>query len=129
MEFKIETGISFRKEIVVLHEDTAKHYGSGLLEVFATPAMIALMENASMQCISGFLPEEWGSVGVDVNIRHLKASPVGAVIQCTATVVEADGRRIVFAVAAQQGEDLIGEGTHTRFIINNRKFMEKLQGR
>lgn len=129
MEFNIEIGKTFETIKKVEPRDSAQAHGSGSLEVFATPAMIALMEHCSMMCIADSLLEGWGSVGVEVCAQHLKASPIGAQIRCRAVVTEADGRKVVFSVEAFEGDALIGSGTHTRVIINNQQFMEKLQKR
>lgn len=117
---------SFKQTIEVKENQTAAQYGSGLLPVFATPALIALMENTAMQLIE--LPEGSSSVGTSINMKHLKASPIGAKIECTATIVEVDGRRYSFEIkATDTSGELIGEATHERFVVNVEKFMSKLQ--
>ena len=118
-------GLTHSEEIVVRHEDTAAVYGSGALEVFATPAMIAMMEMTSLRCVVDKIGEENTTVGIAVNIKHLKASPVGHIIRCEAKVVEVDRKRLVFEVKCYDGADLVGEGTHERFIVDSAKFMSK----
>ncbi len=106
--------------------DTAAVYGSGLHDVLSTPAMIALMEQTAMQAVEACLDEGEGTVGTEVNVRHLKATPVGRTITCTATLQEVNGNRLLFHVEADDENGRIGEGRHERFIIDNRKFIEKL---
>ncbi len=126
MEFNLKTGIAYTAKQKVAYSDTAAKYGSGLVEVFATPAMIALMENAALKTVLPYLGDEHNTVGFEVNIRHLKPTPVGMEVQCTATLSEVDGKKLVFKLVAKDEEGIIGEGTHTRYIINTKKFMDKL---
>lgn len=125
METNELIGLTHSEEIVVEHKDTAAVYGSGALEVFATPAMIAMMEMTSLKCVANKIGEENTTVGIAVNIKHLKASPVGHTIRCIAKVIEVDRKRLVFEVKCFDGEELIGEGTHERFVVNSAKFMSK----
>lgn len=113
-------------QLVVTHNDTAAVYGSGALEVFATPAMIALMEKTCLESLAPNLGVGNTSVGTKVNISHLKASAVGATVTCRSKVIETDRRRVVFAVSCHEGDSLVGEGTHERFIVDSEKFMGKL---
>ena len=116
---------SFTQTIQVQANQTATQYGSGLLDVFATPALIGLMENTAMQLIE--LPEGSSSVGISINMKHLKASPVGEKIDCTATVTDIDGRKYSFNIKAIDSKgDLVGEATHERVIVNVEKFMSKI---
>ena len=126
MEFDFKIGITYTAKQKVEYKDTAAQYGSGLVEVLATPAMIALMENAALNTVSPYLGDEHNTVGFEVNIRHLKPTPVGMQVECTATLIEVDGKKLVFKLEASDEEGKIGEGTHTRYIINSKKFMEKL---
>ena len=119
-------GLTNSETLLVRHEDTAAVYGSGALEVFATPAMIALMEKTCLESVSDKIGEGNTTVGISVNIKHLKASPVGALIRCDATLIEVDRRRLVFEVKCFEGETLIGEGIHERFVVDSEKFMGKL---
>src|SRR5450830_1742752 len=117
---------SLTQTIQVQANQTATQYGSGLLEVFATPALIGLMENTAMKLIE--LPEGSSSVGTSINMKHLKASPIGEMIECTATIVAIDGRKYSFEIKATDSKgDLIGEATHERVIINIEKFMIKVK--
>lgn len=126
MEFNLETGITYTAKQKVEFKDTAAQYGSGLVEVFATPAMIALMENAALNTVLPYLGEDYNTVGFEVNIRHIKPTPVGMHVECTATLIEIDGKKLVFKLEAKDEEGKIGEGTHIRYIINSKKFMQNL---
>ena len=126
MEYEMLKGLINSETLLVRHEDTAAVYGSGALEVFATPAMIALMEKTCLESVSDKIGEGNTTVGISVNIKHLKASPVGALIRCDATLVEVDRRRLVFEVKCFEEETLIGEGIHERFVVDSEKFMGKL---
>ena len=113
--------------VKVTKENCASAIGSGALDVFATPSMIALMENAACEAIKASLQPGESSVGTKVNISHLKASALEDTITATATLTEIDGRRLVFEVVANDSKGIIGEGTHERFIINAEKFLSKLK--
>ena len=119
-------GLCHSETLVVEHKDTAAVYGSGSLEVFATPAMIALMEKTCPEGVNAKIGEGNTTVGIAVNIKHLKASPVGAVIRCDAKLIEVDRKRLVFEVKCYDGDALIGEGIHERFVVDSEKFMGKL---
>ena len=125
MEYDALKGLHNSVTLVVEHKDTAAVYGSGALEVFATPAMIALMEKTSLESVADKIGEGNTTVGIAVNIKHLKASPVGSTIRCDAKLVEVDRRRLVFEVKCFEGETLVGEGIHERFIVDSEKFMSK----
>ncbi len=124
---EINPGLIRIEEKTVKEEDTAAAYGSGLVEVFATPAMIAFMEHTAMHCVKELLPEEFSTVGTHVNVSHSKATPVGMKVSCKAKLIEVDGRKLVFEVSAKDEEGEIGSGTHSRFIIDEQKFMEKFK--
>ena len=123
----LEKGLSARSAATVAAGNTAAAMGSGDLAVFATPAMVALMENAAMQCVQGELPEGKGTVGVEISSSHLAPTPVGMKVSATAEVtgVSANGKMITFKVTASDEEGLIGEGTHTRAVIDNARFLQK----
>ena len=123
----LEIGKSYTIEQVVTPEMTARAIGSGGLEVFGTPFMMAMMEHAAMDCVQPDLPEGKGTVGVDIASSHLAPTPVGMKISATAEVtgVSANGKMITFKITASDEDGLIGEGTHTRAIIDNARFMQK----
>lgn len=121
----LETGIIGEKSIIVTEELTAKAMKSGELMVYATPAMIALIEEAAYQSVSGMLEEGAGTVGTLMNVEHISASPVGMRVNAKTELVEVDGRRLVFQVEAYDENGMIGKGVHERFIIENKKFQDK----
>lgn len=122
---ELTKGITGRKEIIVTKEKTAAVVGSGLLEVFATPMMIALMEEVASESVAAYLGEGSTTVGTLVNVSHVAATPVGATVYCETLLTEVEGRRLVFSVKAYDNAGLIGEGTHERFIVFSEKFMTK----
>ena len=126
MDIQIPLGVKGKEELVVTFEETAAKYGSGLVEVYATPAMVALMEKTCLNSVLPYLPEGFGTVGIKVDISHSKAPPVGMKVTCESTLIEVDRRRLVFELQAFDEKGEIGRGRHERFIIDTRKFMEKL---
>lgn len=125
----LEVGISAKKKLVVTEAMTAKEMGSGELPVYATPSMIALMENTAYQSVSDCLEAGQGTVGTLMNVKHLSATPVGMEVTCESKLIEIDRKRLVFEVRAFDEAGCIGEGTHERFIIDNRKFLEKAESK
>lgn len=121
----IQTGLTCKKKITVTPEMTAAAMGSGALEVLATPSMIALMEGTAQEEVQSLLEDGQGTVGTRIDVRHLAATPVGMEVTCTAEVTEVDRRRIVFTVKAKDEKEVIGEGIHERFVIDNEKFFAK----
>lgn len=93
--------------------------------MFATPAMIALMEHAALSAVDPLLPEGWSTVGTELAVRHLSATAEGREVRCRAELLETDGRRLLFRVEAFDGAGLAGEGTHVRFIVENGRFLRK----
>lgn len=125
----METGIKGRVETVVNDTNTAKFVGSGSLDVFATPNMIALMEQASQASVAPFLEEGQGTVGTKIEITHDAATPLGMKVWAESELIEIDRRRLVFEVKAFDECGLIGQGRHERFIISNEKFLEKVNAK
>lgn len=111
---------------VVTTENTASRWGSGLVAGFSTPAMVALMENAAFGATKDLLPDGQTTVGVEVNIKHLAATPVGMTVQARAELTRMDGRKLFFKVEAWDDAEKIGEGTHTRFIVDVARFDKRL---
>ena len=126
---EIAVGMSATAETTVKHDNTALAVGSGTLEVFATPMMVALIEQTCLESVLPQLEEGQGTVGTLVNVSHVSATPVGMRVWCESELVEVDRRRLVFKVKAYDECGLIGEGTHERFIIDNAKFMEKIKNK
>lgn len=122
----IQPGIKGRREQTVSPEMSAARIGSGLVEVFATPMMVALIEQTCLESVLPKLEEGQGTVGTLVNVTHVSATPVGMRVWCESELVEVDRRRLVFKVKAYDECGLIGEGTHERFIIDTAKFFEKV---
>ena len=122
----IEEGLRFTSEMVVSENVTAAKMGSGDMQVLATPAMMALMENAAMQAVAPYLPEGCTTVGGHIESSHLRPSKIGELVKASAIVTKVDGKKIEFKVEARSGEKLLGEGTHLRFIVERKKFLERL---
>lgn len=122
---EIISGLMNEKSVAVTIDNTALAMGSGTLRVFATPAMIALCEGCCAESVEDLLDEGMTSVGTKVNIEHLAASPLGASILCKSKLVSVDGRRLDFEVEVFDNAGLIGKGTHTRFVVNADKFVNK----
>lgn len=123
----LKEGLKYTSKLVVTPAVCASAVGSGGLDVFATPSMVALMENAAMNAVAPFLPEGTTTVGSEINTTHVKPSPLGAEIQATATLIAVEGRKLMFNVEAFDGDVIIGKGTHTRFIVDVERFMAKLK--
>ena len=122
---RLETGIKGRIEMTVTENLSAKAIGSGALQVYATPAMIALIEETAWKSIQEELDEGQGSVGTKVNISHLSATPVGKKVWCETELIEIDRRRLVFQAEVYDEAGKIGTGTHERFLVDNASFQEK----
>lgn len=121
----MEIGIIGTQTITVIQEQTAKALGSGELSVFATPYMIALMENTAYKSVQPHLEAGQGTVGTLLNVKHVAATPVGMEVRCETKLIEIDRKRLVFEVKAYDACGLIGEGLHERFIVDNEKFMTR----
>ena len=122
----VEIGIKGKQTKIVDDTNTAEVYGSGDIAVFATPAMIGLMEYTASQSVAPYLEDGQSTVGTIVNVKHLAATPKGMEVWCESVVTEVDRRRLVFEVKAyDQLGTLIGEGVHERFIIDKEKFLGK----
>ena len=122
----INSGKTATVTTVVNETNTAKAVGSGSLDVFSTPMMIALMEQAACECLADSLEAGQTSVGIRISADHLAASGLVKTISATAVVEETDGRKITFSVSASDGTNEIGKGTHTRVIVNEEKFMSRV---
>ncbi len=123
----MEVGIKGKRERVVSYEQTAEYVSSGLLPVFATPCMIQFMEETARISVEPYLAEGQSTVGTAVNIKHVASTFVGAKVTCESELIEIDRRRLVFSVKVYDGRELLGEGLHERFIIDNAKFISRLE--
>ena len=122
-------GIKGKVETIVNDGNTAKFVGSGALDVFATPNMIGLMEQAAQASVAPFLEDGQGTVGTKISVSHDAATPLGMRVWAESELIEIDRRRLVFEVKAYDECGLIGQGTHERFIIQNEKFLAKVNAK
>lgn len=122
----LKEGLAAESRITVTPAHLAVTMGSGDLEVFATPAMVSLMEHAALRAVASALPEGATTVGAEMNCTHIKPSPIGAEIVATAVLSSIEGRKLTFNVGARDAVGLIGEGTHVRYIVDRTRFMAKL---
>ena len=122
---EITVGMKGEVGTLVEREDTAKEVGSGSLLVYATPCMVAIMEGAACEAIAPALKEEKTSVGTELNISHISATPVGLEVRAEAEVTEVDGNTITFRVTAYDEAGKIGEGTHKRVVVTSQRFLDK----
>jgi predicted thioesterase len=123
----IQTGLTGEKTSSVTVELTAKHIGSGRVDVYATPAMIALMEAAAVAAIDHLLPEGKTTVGTKLDVRHLAATPLGEQVKAHAEVTAVEGRKVTFRLRAWDEHEMIGEGTHERFVIDEDRFIARMR--
>ena len=122
----IKERLTYTSQLKVTEAVSAISMGSGDLPVLATPAMMALMENAAMLAVAPHLPEGGTTVGGHISASHIKPTPIGETVTATATVTKVDGKKIEFEVKAHCGDTLLGEGSHLRFIVDREKFMSRL---
>lgn len=121
----MEPGLTYTSEQLVTEDITAAVIGSGDMLVLATPMMLALMENAAMKAVSDELPDGNSTVGGHIDCSHLRPTAVGRTITATATLLQVEGRKLTFHIEAHDDEgNLLGEGTHLRFIVDRQKFMK-----
>lgn len=125
----IEVGLKGRSETVVTEHNTANAIGSGLVPVFATPYMIALMENAAANSLLPYIGQDEGSVGTHLDVAHSSATPIGMKVWAESTVTAVEGKKITFSVTAYDEAGEIGSGTHERFLIKPEKFLAKTQAK
>ncbi len=120
-------GLQSTSTVTVDETNVASAVGSGSLQVFATPAMIALMENAAMRAVESILPEGATTVGTKMDVAHTRATAVGETVSATAVLEQTEGRKLTFHVVASDSRGVIGEGTHERFIVDVERFLAKLK--
>lgn len=128
-EFNLKIPMHGEARTQVTGDNTALKFGSGSVDVFGTPAMIALMEEASINTVDKKLPEGFATVGIELNIKHLAATPKGMNTTASAELIEINGKRLVFKVEAFDEVEKIGEGTHQRYIIELEKFKSRAQSK
>ena len=125
----LRLGLIGTAEFIVADEHTAPHVGSGKVRVLATPVMVNLMEAAALAAAERFLPEGHQSLGTHLDVRHIAATPVGMRVTARAELVKIDGRNLTFQVAAEDERELIGDGTHTRVVVNVARFDQRAQAK
>ncbi|GHT77319.1 thioesterase [Spirochaetia bacterium] len=121
----LHLGLRGQKEETVTDRSTASAWGSGGLPVYATPAMVVLLEGACLAAVDPLLPAGFSTVGTVLQVKHLAATPPGMSVRAVGELQEIDGRHLVFTVEVYDEAGKIGEGTHERFIIDNEKFLKK----
>lgn len=126
MVINLKPGITKTFGKKVCFDDTAAKYGSGLVEVFATPALVGLIESTAQMSVQPYLPEGLITLGIEINVKHLKATPVGMHVFCESTLSAMDGNKLWFNIKAWDEKGDIGTATHLRYIVDAKKFMEKL---
>ena len=125
----LKPGLEATKTGIVTEKNIASALGSGGLVVYATPAMIALMEAAALSAVEPHLPPGWSTVGTELNVKHISATPLGMKVSAKAELLSVDGRSLSFSVEAFDEAGKIGEGTHDRFIVENEKFLMKTESK
>lgn len=126
---EITIGSVLTKELTVTNDLLACHVGSGIVQVYATPMMIALMENTACECLNPFLDEGETSVGVMMNTTHDAATPAGMKVRVTAKIIAVDRKKVSFSIIAEDEKDVIGKASHDRFVVNKEKFESKAQSK
>ena len=121
----LKQGILGKEQTIVSHSNSALSMGSGSLEVFSTPSMIALMECACANSVKNHLEPGKTTVGVSIEVKHVSATPLGMMVSCESELLEVDGKRLVFKVTAFDKAGIIGTANHERMIIDAKRFMEK----
>lgn len=127
MEFNVHEGTKGIIEMVVADEHSAAKVGSGLVDVFATPAMVALMENTAQTSIKDNLPDGYATVGIEIDVKHIKATPIGMKVRCESILKKVEGKKLTFEVEAYDEVAKIGEATHIRYIVEKEQFIKRIQ--
>jgi len=128
-DFNLKPGTQGQAATRVTDENTAIKFGSGTVRVFATPAMVGLMEAAAINCVDSKLPQGYSSVGTKVDIRHIAATPVGMKVTAKADLIEVDGAKLKFKIEAYDDMEKIGEGTHSRYVVKLDDFISKAESK
>jgi predicted thioesterase len=122
-------GLTASLTLLVTESDTAAKWGSGLVPVFGTPSLVALMEAAAVKALEGHLPEGQTTVGGRIDVRHLAATPIGMTVRARADLTVIEGRKLTFKIEAWDEVEKIGEALHERFVIETGKFVARAQGK
>ncbi|MGI6114289.1 MAG: thioesterase family protein [Mahellales bacterium] len=125
MDFNLKPSLTATVETIVTEEDTAKRFGSGGVNVYATPMMVGLMENAALKAVDPHLPKGYTTVGTRLEINHIAATPVGLKVWAKAVLTKVEGKRLVFSVEAFDQKEKIGDGLHERYIVNLENFTQR----
>jgi predicted thioesterase len=125
----LQPGLSAELKITVGEAETAAILGSGSISVYPTPALVALMENAAVRALEGHLPPGHTSVGIQIDVRHLAATPVGMQVRASAELTEVLGRKLGFRIEAWDEVERVGEASHVRFVVNEEAFMTKVNAK
>ena len=125
----LKPGLKAEKTVTVSDSNVASSWGSGGLDVYATPAMIALMESAALFAVAHLLPAGWSTVGTELAVKHISATPVGMKVTARAEILSIEGRMLSFKVESFDEAGKIGEGTHGRFIVENERFLAKIKSK
>lgn len=122
----LQPGLTHTFKKVAEPRESAAAVASGALDVFSTPSLVALFESTALQAVDPLLPEGQGTVGIEVAVKHLKATKIGQQVRCTVRVTAVEGRKISFSGEMWDEDGKIGEGTHTRFAVDQAAFLAKL---
>ncbi len=125
MDYNLTVGLKAKKKLKVSYNETAKNINSGLLEVLSTPSVIALMESSAVDAVQYYLPNGFSTVGILVDIKHIAATPVGMFVTSEAELIDIDGRKLRFRIKSFDDKEIVSEGIHERFIVENEKFLKK----
>ena len=128
-DVQLQPGLSAEVKMTVSETETAAYLGSGLVPVYATPALVALMENAAVRALEGRLPAGQTTVGGQIDLSHIAATPVGMQVRAHAELTGVQGRKLIFHIQAWDEEEMIGEADHVRFVVNEEKFMAKVNAK
>lgn len=126
MNDKLQVGLTGTAAVEVVAENTAQALGSGLVPVFATPALVALLEQAAVNALAGALEMGSTSVGTRIDVRHTAATPVGMSVHARATLVDVDGRRLRFDVVARDDVEAVADGVHERVVVDEQRFLSRI---
>ncbi|OPX88884.1 MAG: Fluoroacetyl-CoA thioesterase [Pelotomaculum sp. PtaB.Bin104] len=125
----LQVGIEGKASIVVNNDNTAMAYGSGAVNVFATPALVGLMEKAALSSVDPLLDAGYTTVGTKIDVKHLAATPIGMNVTATSRLVEVNGKRLLFNIEVRDEADLVGTGVHERFIIELAGFIKRVESK